>query len=238
MASPKARRHGAPGFADGLRLCALEQPWDFSDSLRVALREHCPPCADAALAADEEALGKDQFVEALLAEARWGRHALVRLRMALTKEDALKECSDLLGRLDGVRDDLRRLSPDLDRMLGVDADPLGCADAIDRLADAFRHASEAIGGAAPRRRSDDLEREIAIEMTARVLDQAERYGVRVTATADADRGSSSDAVSIMKKIGYDMGIVREAVTWRDTIIEARKRRAVAPSPSKPATATK
>lgn len=193
---------------------------DFSDALKVDLRSFYPD-HDAKV---DPVWGHpaDDFVDQVLSEAWWAKSELHRQRFDTTRAEVRAEQADLLKVLQVCERKLRNLSPDVDRLLGVDADPRGCADQIALLIEHAARAGQAIEGLEKARKPNEKRHDVAIEMSLRVLRVLQQFGIRAAATGDSYFGYTSDAVKILKLIGDDIGIVRDELTWRDTIIKAKQ----------------
>lgn len=96
---------------------AWSAPRDFSSNLKTALREFCPP-----------GIAQNVFIECVLSEARWAIGELHHQQGDVSKADHRIEIEKLLMTLADAEGMLRTLSPSVDLALGVDADPLGCAE--------------------------------------------------------------------------------------------------------------
>ena len=194
---------------------------DFSDALKVALRAFYPD--------ERVTLGHiwepraEAFAEAILAEAWWAKSALHALEFELTKAEVQAKHADLLKTLYAAELKLRNLSPALDRLLGIDADPLGCADQISLLAQHVNDASAAVKRLSKARKPIDKQHEIVVELAYRVLEVWHDYEIPVAATGDSYFGYTSKAVTMLKLIGDDLGLVRDQLTWRDIIIKMRRK---------------
>ena len=211
---------------------------DFSDDLKKRLRDFYP---------DKEAKTDptwgspaDVFVSNILAEAWWAKSELHWQSFDLTKPEIRAEHADLLKVLKVAQSKVRSLSPDFDRLLGIDADPRGCADEISRLISRVEHAGDMLNSQPDARRTAEKHHEVAIGMAVRILCALMTYKIKPSGTASsylpmADiteiRGGKkgdeatryvSDAVLILKAVGDDLGLVLAESTWRDIIIEAKK----------------
>lgn len=144
--------------------------------------------------------------------------ALRQERLRLTKEDARAEINDLLGSIRETVSKLRSLSPELDRMLGQDADPLGAADKLDALIVRIEGAKE---GVETRRwpRLNEVEHNIALNMAIKVILAADCFDKRLTIGKAELPGT---AEPVLQAVGNAAGINREEATWRDTYNEASK----------------
>ena len=195
---------------------------DFSDALKLELRAFYP---DKRVTLDRQWEPRnDAFVDAILAEAWWAKSALHALEFELTKAEVQAEHADLLKTLHAAERKLRNLSPALDRLLSIDADPLGCADQISLLANYVNDASAAVERLGKARKPIDKQHEILVELAYRVLEVLRFYEIPIAATGDSYFGYTSKAVTILKLIGDDLGLVRDHLTWRDIIIKTRSRR--------------
>ena len=193
---------------------------DFSDDLKNKIRDYYP---ENDVEPDQRwGHPADVFVQAVLAEARFAIDELHWQKFDITKQELRAEQSDLLKVLTDANWKLRSLSPDFNRLLGVYADPLGCAD---RIIEMIRH----VEGVLPlikemsiKPKPVDKQHHVAVEMAIRVLSVLKNYGIAPAATGDNYFGYTSDAVEILQAIGNDIGLSREALTWRDIIIEAKE----------------
>jgi hypothetical protein len=193
---------------------------EFSAHLRQSLAAFCPK-ADVE---PDPVWGNpaDAFVEAILSEAWWAKSALHAQGFELTKAEAKAEHADLLKSLRETERKLRNLSPGLDRLLGIGADPLGCADQVTLMVQHVLNASEAVNQMNKAKKPNERQHFVAIELAIRVLRVLQAYGIRPAATGDSFFGYASDAVRILKLIGDDLRLVRDELTWRDVIIKAKQ----------------
>jgi hypothetical protein len=164
----------------------------------------------------------DDFVSHVLAEAQWAIAELHWQTLDITKPEIRAEQQDLLRLLNLAHDKLRNLSPDFDRLLGVYADPLGCADKIQSLILHVEHGGQRIEYLPGRKKPAEKQHYVAVEMAIRVLPVLKQNGISTAATCDVNFGYTSDAVRVLKAIGEDIGIFLSEVTWRDIIMEAKK----------------
>jgi hypothetical protein len=193
---------------------------DFSDTLRQTLRAFYP---DQNVEPDPVwGHPADAFVETILGEAWWAKSALHAQEFDSTKAEVRVEHEDILKSLRATERKLRSLSPDLDRLLGVDADPLGCADQIALMAKHLTAASEAVERMNKAKKPIDKQYVVAVELALRVLRVLHAYGIPAAATGDAYFGYTSKAIEILKLIGDDLGLVRDELTWRDIFIKAKQ----------------
>jgi hypothetical protein len=211
MSTAKAR---FTGDGSGTRLP------DFSDRLRQELRAFY-----SSQDAEEDPVWghpADTFVEEVLGEAWWAKSALHAQEFEVTKAEVRAEHEDLLKSLRATAGKLRNLSPDLGRLVGVDADPLGCADQIELMAQQVAAVSEVVEQMSKARKPIDKQHAVAVELALRVLRALQPYGIRAAATGDSYFGYTSKAITILKMIGDDLGLVRDELTWRDIIIKAKQ----------------
>ena len=194
---------------------------DFSDDLRTKLRSYCPEWVKK-----EDSIQGDpvaDFVNHVLVAADQSVAMLHWQRYESTKSEIRAEQVDLLKTLRSTSKKLQNLSPDFERLLGVDADPLGCADAIDALAQLVADADQLIAKLPTSKRQAEKDHEVALLLAIDILRVLQNfYDIPAAATADPDLGIESDAVKILKAVGGDIRLVLAAVTWRDTILAAKK----------------
>lgn len=193
---------------------------DFSDSLKAKLRAFYPK--QDADGDPEWGDSADSFVAHILSEAWQAKSELHWQNFESRKQEIRAEHADLSRALQDCEHKLRNLSPDFDRLLGFNADPLACADQIKAFIEHVVKAGEAIKHLSKRKRPYEKQHAVAVEMALCVLRALREYGIQPAATGDAYYGYKSDAVVILKLIGDDIGIRRDELTWRDTIIKAKQ----------------
>lgn len=164
----------------------------------------------------------DSWVNYLLAEAEGAVSMMLWLSLRLTKGKLRAERKDLLNTLNKAEECLSKLSHDLDIMLGVDADVLGCRDKIRELVPRIEAAEASINRLPRAKKLSDAQHDASVEMAIRVLRVLKGYGISPAATADADLGYFSDAVMILKIIGDELGLVLAETTWKIAIFKAKQ----------------
>lgn len=171
------------------------------------------------------------FVGSLCSEASWAQSELHQYRLCVNKADLQAELKDLQRLLAKARavflcasEKLRRLTPELDLSLGIDATPLDCADQLSDLIERLTHADRYVEAQYRLNRPVQSQAEIARELARRVLPILERNCISTAATAVPDRDRASEAVSILKAIGVEIGLPRSTATWRDMISSIRSPR--------------
>ena len=198
---------------------SITGPRDFSTSLQDSLRKHCPP--DAKTNGENTCRRVTAFVGAVLSEAWWAKSKLHTNKANLSTADIRAEFDDLSKSIEETRDKLRTISPDVDRLLGTSADPLGCADALDTLLTEMKRRQPELKRNGRKLRMREITRHVALELAIRVLRVFKDYGGRITTTPYASkRGESNPAIALL--IGADIGLVLSVTTWRDVISRAFK----------------
>lgn len=193
---------------------------NFSENLKQSLRKFYPDKN-----AEVDSLWghpADAFVEAVLSEAWWAKSTLHWQRFGITKAEVRAEQTDLLKVLRECENKLRHLSPGFFRILGVDADPLGCADLISLMIESTTTAAQAVDRMSKTRKPIEKQHDVVVELSVLVLRVLKKYGIRPAATGDCYFGYTSVAVKVLKLIGDDLGLVRDELTWRDAIIKAKE----------------
>ena len=194
--------------------------WEASgERLRSNLRRYYPDKA----AVDCPTFGHpaDEWVNCLRSEAWSAISIMCGLGLRLTNEQLLVERKDLLATLQKAVRVLNNVSPDLDRLFGVDADLGGTRNKIRELIP-FVEASETRVAALPRaRQQKEVQNAAAVEVAIRVLRIFKDHGGRISATADIDLNYVSDAVTILKILGDEFGLRFSAATWRKIVAAAR-----------------
>jgi hypothetical protein len=139
-----------------------------------------------------------------------------------TNEELRAECNDLLGVLNKAADCLSTLSPDLDRLLGVDVDVLGARDKILKLIPPIQ-ASEALIAKLPRaKKIRDAQHDAAIEMAISCLRVVKEYGGAVSVTLVPEFEKISPAIQILKILGDELDLELSESTWKKAVARAKK----------------
>jgi len=157
----------------------------------------------------------------LLDEAESVLSMTMSLGLRLTNDELRAERSDVLTTLKKADWSLGHLSPDLDRMLGVDADVLGCGDMIRKLISRFEATGVVINQLPKARKRRDVQHAAAVEIAIRVLRILKGEGVSIAATTAAGQGRTSVAIQILKIIGDELRLPLSEVTWKDIIRKAK-----------------
>ena len=184
----------------------------FKETLKQQLRDYHPD-----LEAETEPYFEhpaDTFVKEVLAAVQ---SATLMPSQSLTRQDIAAEQINLLRMLTDTIDKLRNLSGDFDRLLGQDADPLGCADSLAALIPYVEVAAHKIDNLPAKKKPTSVQHAIATELAHQVLPILAANGISTAATADPDLRQQSEAVEILQLIGNDIKIVRSTATWRDII---------------------
>jgi hypothetical protein len=192
---------------------------NFSDELKQKLRAYYP-------GEDTEqdpiwGHPADEFVEMILGEAWWAKSQLHAQEFELTKTGVRAQLNDLLKGLRDTEAKLRDISPDVDRLLPVAADPLGCADQMALMVRYLTAASNVVEQISKAKKPIEKQHAVAVELAVRVLRVLQEYGIPSAATGDSYFPYTSKAVTILKLIGDDLRLVRDELTWRDTISKAK-----------------
>jgi len=197
---------------------------DFSQNLRDTLRNYYPNLEEETVPVFGHPA--DEFVNILLGKAWRAKKALHWLKFSSTKGEIRAEHADLLKTLEKAQKNLRTLSMDFDRLLDVDADPLGCADKIDELIQKVRAAEKTIECLPDKRKAkkpEQKKREIAVNLAVDIIRVLENYDEITTGGTIDPHGNTSDIVSILKSIGDDIKLKRKETTWKRIVNEANNR---------------
>ncbi len=213
------------------------QPRPLTDGLRNKLRNFYPDKE----AEEDPVWGHpaDQFVAEILAEVGWAVSMLFHIQSDSKKGEVRVECADLLKSLKSLKRDrskfksaehkLKNISLDLDRLLPVESDPVGCADRLENDPELVEEMIAHIEATIPlierlpkSPRPDQKQHWVAVEMAVRVLRVLKHYDLDPAEYASADyEGCESDVVKILCAIGVDIGLRFAPTTWRDIIGEAK-----------------
>ncbi len=160
-----------------------------------------------------------------------------------------KSISEVCEGLSVVSDRLKNLSPEYDRKLGVDDDPLKYSDEImvlanrfqvvetndslemlmcnalqslNQLSDVLSGIDQTIAGLEAKPKVSDLQHDIAIETVIRVMNVLELFDIESSATFHEGYDDGALIVQVIDLIGKDMRCNRSPITWRNIIIKAKK----------------
>lgn len=162
----------------------------------------------------------DEFA-ASLADVVLGVRAQ-RNREIVSREDARAELHRVARQLREAEEMLRTLSPEVDVLLGVEADPLGCADEIRAMVERFRRAEVAHATLYAGTSNAEHERRLALDVCIQVAGVLRDHGIEVSATAVVDLQQQSVAVACCAAVGELSGIPRSPATWRDLLADVRR----------------
>lgn len=142
-----------------------------------------------------------------------------RHREIVSREDARAELHRVARQLREAEKMLRTLSPEVDVLLGVEADPLGTADAIKALLSRFQQAEAEHATLYAGTSSAEHERGLMRDVCVQVAGVLRDYGIEVAATAQLDLEQVSVAVRCCAAVGELSGIPRSPATWRGVLAE-------------------
>lgn len=145
-----------------------------------------------------------------------------RHREIVSREDARAELHRVARQLREAEEMLRTLSPEVDVLLGVEADPLGCADEIRAMVERFRRAEVAHATLYAGTSNAEHERRLALDVCIQVAGVLRDHGIEVSATAVVDLQQQSVAVACCAAVGELSGIPRSPATWRDLLADVRR----------------
>lgn len=197
---------------------------DFSEGLKTELRTFFPD--QDAIICDVWGHPADMFVEHILGVARWAIGEMKSHKGDITRQEIRAEYADLLKTVTAACGKLRNLSPDFERLLiGVDADTLECADAIQKLITHLEVAKPQIDSLPTMRKHTEKMHIVAVELSVLVFRELTQYGISIGATASKEYGTSGNGLKILKAIGDDIGLIFEPVTWRNIVAEGKQLKA-------------
>ena len=163
----------------------------------------------------------DEWANYLLSTA-WSAISInYGVSLRLTNEQLVVEQQDILETLQKAVRVLSCVSPDVDRLFGVDADVLGTRDKIQELISFVETSKTRINTLPRAMQKRAVDRAAAVEVAIRVLRIFKDHGGRVSATADIDLNYVSDAVSILKILGDELGLILGVTTWKKAVAAAR-----------------
>jgi hypothetical protein len=93
--------------------------------------------------------------------------------------------------------------------------------AIDAMARHVDAATEAVGQVSKAHKLQDKQSAVVVESAIRILRILNQHQIPAAATGDSYFLYTSKAVTILKLIGDDLGLVRSELTWRNIIIKAK-----------------
>lgn len=164
----------------------------------------------------------EAFANEVLTEVDWAMAMLRENRLSLTKADARAEADDLLSCLRETSRKLRRLSDDILVQLPLEADPLQCADEIDRLVKAAAPVCEKIAMLPQKPKPNEVFGLIADEFAIRVLRIAKTHGMTISSTSSQHYpGRTSRAALMLKGIGDEIGLDFDERTWCNRIAKIK-----------------
>lgn len=185
------------------------------EGLQKDLRPFYPD--KAAVACSQFGHPADEWVAHLLDEA-WDAISITHgIGLRLTKEQLLVEQQDMLTTLEKAVRVLSNVSPDLDRLFGLDADILGTRDKIQELIPFIAGSEAQIAGLPRALQRKEVQHAAAVEVAIRVLRLFKDRGGQISATANVDHQYFSDAVKLLKILGDKLGLALDFTTWKKVV---------------------
>ena len=139
---------------------------------------------------------------------------------ALTKGEMLAEHADFLKSLQTTQKKLRTLSPELDRLLGNHADPLGIADLMDDLIGRVKRATALVKQRPDLLRDRVFNHRVAQQLVEAALEVFGENGLPTGASV-GPAGGASPLIVTLKSIGSAMQLDLAASTWKNTVAAVR-----------------
>lgn len=164
----------------------------------------------------------DGWANSLLSEAYDAVSTMRWHGLRLSNEQLRAEQKDVLSRLRKAAKCLDTMSHDLNIMLGIDADLLGCRDKILEIIPLVAAADTVISGLPTAKKRRDAEDHAAVEMAIRTLRILKAEGISTSATAETNSGYISKAIQILKIIGDALGLVLDPKTWVKKVAKAKQ----------------
>ena len=144
-----------------------------------------------------------------------------RKNYARTRGEILAEHADFLKSLRTTQRKLRTLSPDLDRLLGIDADTLGIADLMDDLIGSVERATALVKHHPDYQRARVFNSKVAKELAQAALEIFDANNLTIAARVGS-AGGASLLISTLKCIGDAMNLYLADKTWKNTVAAVRK----------------
>jgi hypothetical protein len=194
---------------------------EFSDDLKKALKDFYPNPE----AVEDEVWGhpSDRFVREILVATDWTASELHFMQDDVTTGEIHLEFADLLNSLKDSEKKLQTISPDLDRLISIDADPRGCSENIREIIAHLDDARHLIEKLPKSKRPEQKKNPLAKEMIMQVIEVLNNYGISATAWVDEkDKTKPSATIQILKMIGDEIGLSYDVRTWQRFIGEVKK----------------
>ena len=164
----------------------------------------------------------DDLIAEIEQVAAWAYGEVISEEKEGRKVDIIAELDNLFKRSESLRDDLRRLSPDVDRLFPPETEPLEWADNLNQTCIGIHHVLKRAKALPTKEHPSIFDRSVMFELAVQVLRIVKNKGMRVTATFNPDTGGGSPAVLLLTYIGYDIGLARAEKTWKTVIGELKK----------------
>lgn len=188
----------------------------FSDALREKLRELYPDN----LATEDPVWGHpaDAFVSEILDASNWAASQVLHLNEEITSEELRAEYTDLIKTLNAADKKLRTISPDLDRLISADAEPLGLADKVRQFLDYLQATKPHVDNLPRAKRPEQKKQHFAADMTEQVVSVIKKYDFEISGSWDPKvRGKQAHIISILGMIGEEIGINLKREAWRKLV---------------------
>jgi hypothetical protein len=139
----------------------------------------------------------------------------------LSISDLKNEKKSLLHLLDNVENKLRNITYDFNKLLGKNADPIGCADTVEELKIKVGEVNLS-NKQFPRKESvKQKQKRITEQIAINVLPILNNYGLNTATTAVTDPPRVSQGIKVLQMIGDDINIVRSQRTWQKRISKVK-----------------
>jgi len=215
MTSGKAPLNAPPPLSETLKRDAPE-PFTFNSKTHAKLIKFYKKYSDTTKQSF------DYFFDSLLLTATWAKDELDGYKSLLTKSDLLAEHKSLLIAVKRTTTKLKNISPEYDRLLGIEPIIEECLDSLQSLGSKLAKSETIVKQQEQKPRIEEYRRSVLDEFTVRVMQVLIECDIKIVGTGCDGFEYENLTVELLVIVSKEINIVLSKLTWRDYIIRNRE----------------
>lgn len=214
MTSGKAQHNAPQPLSERLKADA-NKPLTFKSNTRTKLKELYENNSDI------KKQSFDYFIDSLLLHVLWAKDELDDFKSLLSKADLLAEHEKQLKAVEKNIALLNNISPEYDRLLGIEPVVEECLDSLRRLELTLEESDDKIKNQDIKPKIDEYRRNIFEEFSIRALQVLADCDIKIAGTGCDEIEYKNVSVDVLKVLSEELNIYFSKLTLRDYVVRAK-----------------